>query len=443
MRQSGSLPPGAGIWWEWHAVTSTGEVIRSERQTTIWLDSAHPWTVQTDGMVRLHSYALTSQQSTDLLSTANQALKRLTEQTGISAQQPIDIYIYANTADMKDAILYEAGWVGGLAYSGYNVVLIGISADQMEWGKQTIAHEITHVLTGDFSFSCLGSIPTWLSEGLAMVGEGGPQETALQTFKKSIQEDTLFSFQVLSGGFSENPDKADLSYTQSFSMVDYLLQHAGQQKMNQFLTVLAQGAELDDALNTVYGFDLAGFEAAWREEIGAAALAQAENTLPTPTPTWIPTIQPVSPQAMVSTPAIHPTAILPTPTATKDKSSSKMPVTLLAILMSCCGIAGVIIVTGLTYLIAKDRNKKRNLTLVLAFTTLSTLWIGFNYQIVHSQADSPTPVPMFPTATAYLPSTEKPGVYIDESLGFKLKIPAKVQTVQPGSNEFRSDLPAN
>ncbi len=436
MRQSGSLPPGTEIWWQWRITTADDKQINSERQTVIWLDDTHPWETKTQDEIRLHSYNLSSQQSAELLSTANLVLDRLSKQTGITAQDPIDIYIYANSSEMQEAILYEAGWTGGLAYSGFNIVLIGISQDQLEWGKRTIAHEITHVLVGDFSFSCLGDIPTWLSEGLAMVGEGGPEPYALKAFGQAIQSDTLLPFQVLSGGFSENPDKADLSYTQSHSMVDYLLKHAGQQKMNQFLTELARGAELDQALEDVYAYNLATFEAAWRVAIDASSSAQNTEVRPTPSPTWIPTIQPFSPREMQSTPVVNQiVSSSPTPSPTTAKSTSPLPVTLLAILMGCCGILGVIMIAGLTFLIANDRSKKRKILSILAFALTTGLWISFSNRVVYSQSEQPTSMPMLATATAYQPADDRPGEYINEEFGFSLRLPKAVQTKLPSADD--------
>ena len=86
---------------------------------------------------------------------------------------------------MRDAVLYEPGWTGGLAYADHNIVIIGISPDQMDWGKRTQAHEFTHVLVGQLTFSCLSDIPTWLQEGLAVYGEGGPDEPSRKLFDAS------------------------------------------------------------------------------------------------------------------------------------------------------------------------------------------------------------------------------------------------------------------
>ncbi len=61
-------------------------------------------------------------------------------------------------------------------------MIIGIAPADVEWGKRTEAHELTHVLVGDFTFTCLGSMPTWLVEGLAVYGEGGPEPSESQLF---------------------------------------------------------------------------------------------------------------------------------------------------------------------------------------------------------------------------------------------------------------------
>ena len=34
-----------------------------------------------------------------------------------------------NAQDMRDAVLYEPGWTGGLAYPDHNIVIIGIAPD--------------------------------------------------------------------------------------------------------------------------------------------------------------------------------------------------------------------------------------------------------------------------------------------------------------------------
>jgi len=170
MRQSGGEPPGATIWWQWEIVDEQGNSAFTDRKEITWLDDIHDWQTLNEGLIRLHYYYPDSSYGTQLKDAAVKALDRLATDTGIKPDQPIDLYIYSSTQDMQDAVFYEPGWTGGLAFPEYNILIIGIDPGNLEWGKTTEAHEMTHVLVGDYTFSCLGSIPTWLSEGLAVYG---------------------------------------------------------------------------------------------------------------------------------------------------------------------------------------------------------------------------------------------------------------------------------
>jgi hypothetical protein len=293
MRQSGSLPPGASLWWRWQVQDANGAQFTSPKETIIWLDSIHSWQVISGGNINLHYYEGGQAFGQALHDAAAQALVRLSQDVGLSPERPVDIYIYANTNDLRDAILYEPAWIGGGAYSENNIVIIGVSADELDWGKSAEAHELTHVLVGHLTFSCLGFIPTWLNEGLAMYGEGGPQSVEVAQFNQAKAADQLLALRSLTGGFSEESDRANLSYTESYSVVNFLIQTYGRDKMTALLTALRNGATADEALQSVYGFDTDGLEDAWRASISAAPRVGTSNPTPVPTPTQVPTIVPV------------------------------------------------------------------------------------------------------------------------------------------------------
>jgi peptidase MA superfamily protein len=317
MRQSGSEPPGATIWYRWRATDKAGNQHVTDDQRVTWLDDSHPWRSVSRGKLTLHWYDGSTTFANTLLNSAVDSLDQLARTTGVAPESPINLYIYATTADMRDAVLYQPGWTGGLAFSGHDIVTIGISPDQIAWGKRTAAHELTHVLVGHLAFSCLGSVPTWLNEGIAVYGEGGPDPESAQALVNAIAADRLLTVRALSGGFSEDPGRANLSYTQSYSLVAYLVNHFGQAKLNQVFVDLRQGTTIDDALQSVYGFGLDGLEDRWRAAVGAPA-RRAAGTAPTttPLPSPVPTYQPIDAAPHSAAPVAGPTAaIAAAPTA--------------------------------------------------------------------------------------------------------------------------------
>jgi hypothetical protein len=313
MKQSGSQPPGSKIWWRWRLTDQQGQETVTNRKETVWLDNQHDWQTASGGNINLHWYDGQATFGDELHQSAVKSLEDLGKVTGLRTAKPIDLYIYANAADMRDAVLYEPGWTGGLAYADHNIVIIGISPDQIDWGKRTQAHELTHVLVGQLTFSCLSDIPTWLQEGLAVYGEGGPDGSSRQLFDQAVKDNMLLPVRALSGGFSEDPAKADVSYSQSYSLVNFLIDQYKQEKMIDLLDTLRGAATVDEALQKVYGFDIEGFEDAWRAAVGAPArLGDRAKSTPTRVPTEVPTF---APAVIAQTgPTLAPTRARPTPT---------------------------------------------------------------------------------------------------------------------------------
>ena len=314
MRQSGSLPPGATIWWQWVVEDASG-VTRTPRETVTWLDDKYDWKTISGGNANLHWYSGSQSFGQQLHDAATGALARMEADAGLKADAPVDLYIYGDFTDMRDAILYEPGWTGGIAYPEYNSVIIGIAPDDLAWGRSTIAHELTHVLVGHLTFSCLTSVPTWVKEGLAVYSEGKLDASSAAQLQAAIDEDTLLSVRSLSGGFSEVPGRAYLSYSESYSLVKFLVETYGRDKMTGLLLQLKDGVPIDDALTAVYGFDVGGLEDAWRAAIGAKPREVAGEPTAMPTPTIVPTIVPFAGVSSAQMQATQTSLGIPTATA--------------------------------------------------------------------------------------------------------------------------------
>jgi hypothetical protein len=98
---------------------------------------------------------------------------------------------------------------------------------------------------------------------------------------KAISEDALISVQTISSNFPANAVEAELSYAESYSLVQFLIQHYGHEKMLSLLRVFKQGSTYDNALEEVYGFDTTGLDNLWRQSLGLGP----RQATPTPQPT--------------------------------------------------------------------------------------------------------------------------------------------------------------
>ena len=361
MRQSGSLPPGAQLWWRWRITDANGQETVTEAKTATWLDDVHDWQTITNGdIVRLHWYEGDQAFAADLAKAAYDGLLFNETQSGLKAEAPIDVYIYASTGDLKDAILYEPSWTGGQAFPEQNIVILGISQSNLDWGRDAMVHELTHVLVGHLTFSCLGDVPTWLNEGLSVFSEGELDPTSERQLEDAIRDDTLLTVRSLSSGFSEVADKAYLSYSQSYSITKFLVETHGQEKMTSLLLSLQDGMTIDEALLQTYGFDVNGLENAWRTSIGAQPSSLSAQPTVEPTPTFVPTIVPMggvsSALQVTSTPV--PTSSFggqPTP-STPARTGPPLALTMI-LLGLCCAFLVLLGVVVLGFVVRRQNRK--------------------------------------------------------------------------------------
>ena len=268
MLETGGLPPGSELEYWWLIEDATGQKIETSSSTLEYDDFRYDWNSLASAQVTLYWYQGNQSFSQQLMGAAEDALQRLTSDTGISLEQPVDIYIYASSEDLRGALVYPQEWTGGVAFPDYRVIVIGISPDNLAWGERTVAHELSHLVVHQSIFGPFGVIPTWLDEGLAVYAEGELSADFRGRLDEAISRKQLISVRSLSSSFPTDPTEARLSYAESFSLVNFLIDNYGKEKMFELLGVFQTGADYDEALILVYGFDMDGLDARWRASLG-------------------------------------------------------------------------------------------------------------------------------------------------------------------------------
>jgi hypothetical protein len=284
MRAS-SLPPGAKVQYRWRIEDAAGHELKTDWETVRFDDERYSWKSLTEDEITLYWYKGDQSFAQELLDTATDTLEKLTQSTGASLEKSVDIYIYASTSALQDALVYSQDWTGGVAFTEYGILAIGIETGNLAWGKRVTAHELTHLVTYQMTYNPYGDIPNWLNEGLSMYAEGELEMSFQILLNEAISKDSLISVQSLSSAFPSDANEARLSYAQSYSIVELLINEYGQEKMLNLLNVFKQGSTYDDALTTVYGFDTNGLDNAWRLSLGLEPREASATPVPETTPT--------------------------------------------------------------------------------------------------------------------------------------------------------------
>lgn len=266
--RNASLPPSATIYYWWIIENKAGDKLVTPPATIRFSDNRYNWKSLSSGKVTLFYYESNQAVANELMKATQQALERLATDTGVRLEKPIELYIYANSKDLQGSMIFPREWTGGTAFTQYNIIAIGISSQSLDWGKKALAHELGHVVTQQLTFSPYGAnLPTWLDEGLAMHAEGEMDPNFKGYLKMALTKQKLISIRSLSSPFSAKSDEAYLSYAQSQSIIEFLLQNYGKEKMFDLLNFLRDGYSIDEALSTIYGFDQDGLDQLWYESL--------------------------------------------------------------------------------------------------------------------------------------------------------------------------------
>ncbi len=271
MRRSGGLPPGTGISYWWTVTDAGGERVVSEPATFQFDDLRFAWQSLAEGNVTIYWYRGDDAFAEELMAAIGDSLDWLKEDTGAHLREPIELYVYASATDLRGSMVFPQEWTGGVAFTRYGRIAIGIGPESLAWGKKALTHELTHLVVHQMTFNPYGELPTWLEEGLAMRSEGPLGADFASYLEVAIEGDTLISARSLSSPFSAFADQSRLSYAESFSLVEFLHDGFGKDKMLELLETFRAGNSYDGALMTVYGFDTDGLDRRWREHIGAPA----------------------------------------------------------------------------------------------------------------------------------------------------------------------------
>jgi hypothetical protein len=275
------LPPGAEVTYWWVIEDADGNRVETPPETMHFDDSRFSWQSLTGSVpggeaMTLSWYTGDNSFAQELMDTCEAGLDRLTQDIGAYLEQPAKIYVYASTSDLRGAMVFSQEWTGGVAFIDFGIIAISIPPSDIERGKKALVHELTHLVVRQATFSPYGQLPLWLDEGLATYNEGELEPVLRSYLDEAILNDELISVRSLCSPFSAYPGKAYLSYAESYSIVEYLLDDYGQSKMLGLLTLLKQGNTYDEALTEVYGFDIDGLDTRWRATLASDAVVASE-----------------------------------------------------------------------------------------------------------------------------------------------------------------------
>ena len=285
------IAPGADFTYWLEVEDTAGNKFETPKQVFWYGDTRFQWKNISEGPVTVFYYGNADDVAKSILTAAQDVQVKTGSILGVEAR-PFRVMLYNNPRDLIGAQREEQSAVRaqeilrvGVAYSGEDLVQVLAAGGSLGAGD-TARHEIAHLFV---HWAAGVSVPTWLNEGLAVWSQDDPGEEYLRLLRRGI----TFNELLLVGGLDTFPGLSDenlLAYGQSYSVISFLVDTYGGEKLSQVFEAIRSGEGADAGIKRIYGYTMNELDAAWRVYVGAGTRSY-EEVLPTPIP--IPAIVPI------------------------------------------------------------------------------------------------------------------------------------------------------
>ena len=315
--EGGHLLPNTRIGATWR-VYGEDDTTGSDGPTVdvTYEDDRVDWKTLTGDLVRVHWYEGNDRFGRRALEIGETAIRDTAELLGVTEDEPVDFFIYAEQDTFYDALGPGTREnVGGQANAGIRTLFGLITPGEIDdaWVGIVIPHELVHLVFDTAVDNPYHFPPRWLNEGLAVYLSQGYEPGDRNAVEAAARDGTLIPLDGLSGQFPTTRERFFQAYAESVSAVDYLIRTHGRDALVSLIRSYADGRTDDEAFRDALGVDVTAFGEAWLEELDAAP---PQRHGPQPAPVGP---QPAGWQGSGATPG--PGAPVASPTATPDAAA--------------------------------------------------------------------------------------------------------------------------
>ena len=281
--ERGHLRPFAEVTYWFRLFFDDGLSFDSPQFSFYYNDNRFEWQIIQEGNLRIHWYEGDLAFGRSALDAARHGVERTSLLLSTNLSQPVNIYIYANSNDLRATIEASGqAWVGGHASPDLHLALVSITPGQEQAliMERKIPHELAHILTYEVAGEHYWLLPRWLREGIATISEIYPSPDYPRSLEYAVENESLLSFSALCGDFPADASSRFLAYAQSESFTRYLVDQYGISGLNRLIRAYADGLGCEQGVQRALGISLSELEYSWQaERLGEDRLGVAMQNL--------------------------------------------------------------------------------------------------------------------------------------------------------------------
>ena len=262
---SSYLPTGVDIEYYYRIGDAGGYTLETEKYLLEYRDPSFRWRELRLGDMVVLWHDLPADRVKEVAASVDRRLEAVKDLLGLDTVPPMKAVVVSDRREaqrvfpvVSDAASREHLY-GGFAFREYDVfVVAGLGEDGM-------VHEMVHLLVDEAVDSPLARVPAWLNEGLAMYFEAGAERRA-PTLAQAVRGGELLRLRAMNS-VPGRPEVVRAFYAQSWSIVKYMIDTYGTERMASAISDVSAGTPFDHAFQQAYGISLEQLEARWRTEI--------------------------------------------------------------------------------------------------------------------------------------------------------------------------------
>ena len=255
--ESGYLAPGVDVEYYFQIKDAHGSVLKTERNRVEYLDEKYDWQRINIGPLELIYHDIGESHVADTARLLELDLQRVTNLLRLEPRQPFKGVVYKSYREANAVFPQQSqtttdhGTFAGYAFPEQGV-FVGQGLD-----RRIIVHESAHLLFRELLGDAAIDVPAWLNEGFATYVEPNVRiRGAGELLDRTLP---LRGMNSVSG----TPQTIPLFYYKSVSVVAYLIEEYGEDNFRRLLHRLSRSDSIEDALLSVYGFDVDGLDRRW------------------------------------------------------------------------------------------------------------------------------------------------------------------------------------
>ncbi len=269
VQDSSHVIPNTTIGYRFRVISADGSTLGPSATFTLQ-DTRYTWQTISGTHVRLHWYSGDTAFAQKALAVGDAAVTRVSALLGVQETQPIDFFVYAS-ADGLDGALGPgtSEFVAGRAIPEIRTLFAEIDPDQIDFELGRPGHPARTDAPG-LRHGHPQPVPR--AAAVAQRRAGRVRIDRLRPGRPGTHAGCGGQWVAAAAHgpdrfLPRSPGALLLSYAEAVSAVDFFVRTYGQAHLVQLIRSYAQGVTDDQAFQAAAGVDVAGFQAAWLDDL--------------------------------------------------------------------------------------------------------------------------------------------------------------------------------